>query len=127
MGCFLNITKRDLSQLQSTKNNSTGSSNKRVVQDTGWKPVTNDPRYEERIVHYRSGRITRMTREIGKPVDEKGYPHITEMYSASGAKENFNENPMFDGHFSPSKDGQRHGVHRTGQSILEDLGISIKK
>lgn len=117
MGCFLTVTDKDINQLRSTKN---------VVQDTGWKNVSSDSRYEERIVQYKSGRSTRMTRVKGQPVDENGYPHTTEFYAADGKKDHFNGNLLWDGHHSPSKDGKRQGVHRTAQSILDDLGISAK-
>jgi len=118
MGCFLTVTEKDIEQFKRSK---------RVVQDTGWKAVPSDRRYEERIIKYRSGRTTRMARVSGQPVDEKGYPHTTEFYAADGKKDHYNESPLWDGHFSQSEKGPRHGTHRTAQSILDDLGISIKR
>lgn len=118
MGCFLTVTEKDIEQFKRSK---------RVVQDTGWKTVPSDRRYEERIVKYKSGRTTRMTRVSGQPVDEKGYPHTTEFYAADGKKDHYNESPLWDGHFSQSEKGPRQGRHRTAQSILDDLGISIKR
>lgn len=125
MGCFLTVSKKDIEQLRQSK---------RIVRDTGWKTVPSDRRYEERVILYRSGRITRMTRVVGQPVDKEGYPHNTEFYASDGKKDHYsdgkkdhsNDSPLWDGHFSQSKDGPRHGTHKTVQALLDDLGISLK-
>ena len=114
MGCFRIVTEKDVQQLRQAK---------RIVHDSGWKPVPSDRRYEEKIVKYRSGWTTRMARLEKQATN---YPHTTSFYNPDGKKEHFNDNPMWDSHHSSSKNSTRYGTHKTAQSILDDLDEAIK-
>jgi hypothetical protein len=83
-----------------------------------WTPVPSDKRYEEKVVQYTSGRITRMTRVAGQTTE---YPHHTEYYSSTGAKETSRT------HYSTARGsrGSHTDAHRTGQSVIDDLVEAI--
>lgn len=111
MGCFRIVTNQDIQQLREGRVN------------TGWKSVPSDSRYEEKLVRYPNGKITRMTRLSGQTTN---YPHTTEFYNPDGSKKHFDNDPRWDSHHSRSKKSTRYGTHRTGGSILDDLGISTE-
>jgi len=86
-----------------------------------WTPVPSDKRYEEKVVQYASGRITRMTAIAGQPRDKLGYPHYTEFYDSTGAKETSRT------HYSTARGsrGSHTAAHRTGPSVIDDLVEAI--
>ena len=56
------------------------------------------------------------------------YPHYTEQWrvGADGnfEKTHFDNNPMWDAHYSPGPTDPRYGVHHNRGAILGDLGIA---
>ena len=101
MGCSNFVTSQNIAQILAS-----------------WNPVPADKRYEEKIVQYSSGRITRMTRLAGQTT---GYPHYTEYYNSSGDKETSRT------HYSTAKgeEGKHTDAHKTAQAILDDLDEAI--
>ena len=133
MGCIRIVTENNIEQLRRSK---------RIVLETDWKKVPSDSRYEEKIVKYRSGRTTRMTRLQRQTTN---YPHNTEFYNKDGKKEPFYEHfdkagnrvninhpeappgkTQWNSHYSQSNDAIRRGSHKTAQAILDDLDEAIK-
>ncbi|CAG0940094.1 hypothetical protein BROC_00901 [Candidatus Brocadiaceae bacterium] len=83
-----------------------------------WHPVPSDRRYVEKIVKYKSGRTTRMTRLSEQNTE---YPHYTEFYGADGKE-------VSRTHYSTAhgRDGEHPDAHKTAQSILDDLDEAIR-
>lgn len=104
-------------------NHPTGKNVREIID---WRPVPSDKRYEEKIVLYKSGRITRMTRLADQPEPQE-YPHYTEFYDERGSKDHWHDDPRWDAHHSASKnDREREGFHKTGQAILDDLDQALR-
>lgn len=120
MACFRIVTEKDIEQLRASK------SSQQRGETKGWQTVPSDPRYEEKIVRYATGRITRMTRPTGRQYTDD-YPHTTEFYNPDGSKKYHKNDPRLDAHYSESEDSERQYVHRNRGAILDDLGIKIRK
>lgn len=62
---------------------------------------------------------------------DSNYPHVTEQWrklpDGTFEKLRFDDNPMLDAHYSPSKTGEREGRHLNRAAILDDLGIDPPK
>lgn len=90
-----------------------------IAQIFNWKPVPADKRYEEKLVQYKSGRITRMTRLAGQTTN---YPHYTQFYNASGQSEAERTHQSTD----QGKKGQHITAHKTVDAIFADLDEAIR-
>lgn len=80
--------------------------------DPSWESVPSDSRYEEKFIEKPDGTITRITRVADQ---ESEYPHWTETYGAGDKNTHYSEHSR-----------EHSSAHRTGSSVLDDLGIGDK-